>query len=172
LIVCNPSCFWPSKKTLPFAIKTHFRNSSCIMQAGMYGGSACIMQVDVMETAMSNFIVWFDIPVLDLARAMKFYSIVMSVELTSMEIGHTRQANFPFAPGFSSGSLKESKEGKPTTEGTMVYLNGGEDLSVPLARVETAGGVVIKGKTPIGPNGFMAIFKDTEGNHVALHSRK
>ena len=54
----------------------------------------------------------------------------------------------------------------------MVYLNGGEDLSVPLARVEAAGGTIIKNKTPIGENGFMAIFKDTEGNHVALHSRK
>jgi len=54
----------------------------------------------------------------------------------------------------------------------MVYLNGGEDLSVPLARVEAAGGTIIKSKTRIGENGFMAIFKDTEGNHVALHSRK
>ena len=50
----------------------------------------------------------------------------------------------------------------------MVYLNGGEDLSAPLARVEAAGGTIIKNKTRIGENGFMAVFKDTEGNHVAL----
>lgn len=124
-----------------------------------------------MEAAMSNFVVWFNIPVLDLERAVKFYSTVMSVELTPMQIGHIRQANFPIAPGFSSGSLKQNKEGEPGAAGTMVYLNGGEDLSVPLARVEAAGGAVVKSKTPIGPNGFMAIFKDTEGNHVALHSR-
>ena len=121
---------------------------------------------------MNNFVVWFDIPVKNLDRAMKFYSKVMSVELKSVEIGPGKQANFPFVPGVASGSLKESKESEPSAAGTMVYLNGGEDLSVPLARVEAAGGTIVKHKTRIGENGFMAIFKDTEGNHVALHSRK
>lgn len=121
---------------------------------------------------MNNFVVWFDIPVRNLDRAMKFYSTVMSVELKSMEIGPIKQANFPFVPGVASGSLKESKKNEPSVAGTMVYLNGGEDLSAPLARVEAAGGTIIKNKISIGENGFMAIFKDTEGNHVALHSRK
>lgn len=120
---------------------------------------------------MNNLIVWFDISVKDLDRAMKFYSTVMSVELNSMQIGPGKQANFPFAPGVASGSLRESKENEPSATGTMVYLNGGNDLSVPLARVEAAGGTIIKNKTRIGDNGFMAVFKDTEGNHVALHSR-
>ena len=121
---------------------------------------------------MNNFVVWFDIPVKNLERAMKFYSKVMSVELKSIEAGPNKQANFPFAPSVASGSLKENKDGAPNPAGTMVYLNGGEDLSVPLARVEAAGGTIVKNKTPIGANGFMAVFKDTEGNHVALHSRK
>ena len=121
---------------------------------------------------MNNFVVWFDIPVKNLDRAMKFYSTVMSVELKPMEIGPNKQASFPFAPSVASGSLKETKGSEPSAAGTMVYLNGGEDLSVPLARVEAAGGTIVKNKTRIGENGFMAIFKDTEGNHVALHSRK
>ena len=121
---------------------------------------------------MNNFVVWFEIPVSNLDRAMKFYSKVMSVELKSMEIGPSKQANFPFVPGVASGSLKESKESEPSAAGTMIYLNGGEDLSVPLARVEAAGGKIIKKKISIGEHGFMAIFKDTEGNHIALHSRK
>lgn len=121
---------------------------------------------------MNNFVVWFDIPVKNLERAMEFYSTVMSVELKSIEIGSSKQANFPFVPGVASGSLKESKENAPSAAGTMVYLNGGEDLSEPLARVEAAGGTIVKNKTRIGENGFMAIFKDTDGNHVALHSRK
>ena len=52
------------------------------------------------------------------------------------------------------------------------YLNGGDDLDVPLSRVEAAGGQVILPKTSIGPNGFMARFIDTEGNRVAFHSMK
>ena len=59
---------------------------------------------------------------------------------------------------------------KPSAEGALVYLNGGEDLAVPLSRVEQAGGKVLMPKTSIGENGFMAIFTDTEGNRVAFHS--
>lgn len=121
---------------------------------------------------MNNFVVWFEIPVSNLDRAMKFYSKVMSVELQSMGMGTNKQATFPFVPGVASGSLKENKESEPSAAGTMIYLNGGEDLSAPLARVEAAGGKIIKKKTSIGEHGFMAIFKDTEGNHIALHSQK
>jgi hypothetical protein len=59
---------------------------------------------------------------------------------------------------------------KPNAEGTLVYLNGGDDLNIPLNRVETAGGKVLMPKTSIGENGNMAIFMDTEGNRVAFHS--
>jgi len=50
-------------------------------------------------------------------------------------------------------------------------LNGGDDLSTPLARVEAAGGQVEMPKTKISDEvGFMAIIRDTEGNRVAFHS--
>jgi uncharacterized protein len=54
----------------------------------------------------------------------------------------------------------------------LVYLNGGEDLSVALLKVEKAGDKIILPKTAIGPNGFMAHFEDTEGNKTGLHSIK
>jgi len=54
--------------------------------------------------------------------------------------------------------------------GSMVYLNGGDDLSVPLSRVEAAGGKVLLDKMSIGEYGFIAYFLDSEGNKVALHS--
>ena len=44
--------------------------------------------------------------------------------------------------------------------------------AVPLAQVEKAGGKIVMPKTSTGGNGFMALFKDTEGNRVALHSMK
>ncbi len=120
---------------------------------------------------MRNFAVWFDIPVSDLDRSIRFYAKVMATDLAVVEDGPSRQANFPFGPGIASGSLRENKEHKPGTTGTMIYLDGGDDLSEPLARVEAAGGTVIKGKTAIGTNGFMAIFRDCDGNAVALNSR-
>jgi len=51
-------------------------------------------------------------------------------------------------------------------------LNGGEDLSTPLSKVESAGGKILLPKTAIGQNGFMAHILDTEGNKIALHSMK
>jgi predicted enzyme related to lactoylglutathione lyase len=45
------------------------------------------------------------------------------------------------------------------------------DHSVPLGRVESAGGKVILPKTVIGENrDFIALFIDTEGNKVGFHS--
>ena len=120
---------------------------------------------------MKNFVVWFDIAVKDLDRAMKFYSKVFEAEISEMEGAPKRYAMFPFAPGVASGGLVEDKE-MVADKGALLYLNGGEDLSVPLKRVEEAGGKVLQEKTSIGGNGFMAIFADTEGNRIALHSVK
>ena len=58
----------------------------------------------------------------------------------------------------------------PSQKGILVYLNGGEDLSIPLAKVKKAGGKILVPKTSISPNGFMAQFEDTEGNKLAFHS--
>ena len=56
--------------------------------------------------------------------------------------------------------------------GSLVYLNGNDDLSVMLGRVESAGGKILRGKTQISPDiGYMAVFEDSEGNRIALHSQ-
>ena len=61
----------------------------------------------------------------------------------------------------------------PAQQGTLAYLNGGSDLNVVLNRVEKAGGKVLLPKTLISPeHGYFARFVDTEGNLLALHSRK
>jgi len=67
----------------------------------------------------------------------------------------------------------QGEGGVPSQNGTMVYLNGGDDLAPLLARVAQAGGQVVVPKTEIGSDfGFFAHFVDTEGNKVGLHSMK
>ncbi len=52
-------------------------------------------------------------------------------------------------------------------------FSGGADLSEPLSRVEGAGGKVLVPKTNIGEGmGYYALFIDSEGNRVGLHSMK
>lgn len=118
---------------------------------------------------MENLVVWFDIPVQKIDRACEFYADVMGVEMQPMDNGPVKMAFFPFQPGTASGALVES-EARPNADGTVVYLNGGDDLADKLARVEAAGGKIISGKTSIGEHGHVAYFMDTEGNRVALHS--
>lgn len=82
----------------------------------------------------------------------------------------TQLGFFPYANGGVGGCIACGEGYKPTTEGSLVYLNGGADLSIPLARVTEAGGEILMPKTNIGENGFIAMFKDSEGNRVAFHS--
>ncbi len=119
---------------------------------------------------MSNAINWFELPATNFQRASKFYSDVLGSELQPMEMDGMQMAFFPHADGGVGGCVTYGNGNKPNAEGSLVYLNGGEDLATPLARVEQAGGSVIMPKTAIGENGFMAMFLDSEGNRVAFHS--
>lgn len=119
---------------------------------------------------MENTIVWFELPVLDLDRAVKFYSEVMKVEFHLVEDEKSKMAFFPFELESASGALVLSDGYIPSNSGAVIYLNGGADLSDPLGRVEAAGGKVTLPKMSIGENGYIAHFEDTEGNRVGLHS--
>lgn len=121
---------------------------------------------------VKNVAVWFEIPVKDIERAIKFYNKVFQVELQKMEMEGMKMAFFAHTQEGVSGCLVEDKDNSPSEKGTLVYLNGGEDLAPTLARVEPAGGKILSPKTSIGPYGFMATFRDSEGNRMALHSMK
>jgi len=50
-------------------------------------------------------------------------------------------------------------------------LNGNPDVQIILDRIEAAGGQILVPKTEISPEyGHMAVFLDSEGNRIALHS--
>ena len=119
---------------------------------------------------MSNAINWFEIPATNFERAVKFYSAVLDAELQNHEMGDTRLGFFPAEDRGVGGCVACGEGYVPSDKGSTVYLNGGDDLSVPLSRVEKAGGTVIMPKTGIGENGFIGMFSDTEGNRVAFHS--
>ncbi|HMQ48268.1 MAG TPA: VOC family protein [Saprospiraceae bacterium] len=119
---------------------------------------------------MSNAINWFELPAENFDRAVKFYGQVLATELQPMDFPEMKMAFFPTQNNGIGGCVTHGNGNKPQAEGTLVYLNGGEDLGVPLSRVEMAGGKILMPKTGIGENGFMAIFLDTEGNRVAFHS--
>lgn len=117
---------------------------------------------------------WFEIPVHDMKRAMSFYSDVFQVELEEQAFTELKMAFFPMGDGTmgAGGSLVEAGDYyTPSHEGVLVYFSC-EDLKIELSRVEKAGGKVLQARTQISPEyGYMALFEDTEGNRVALHSQ-
>lgn len=123
---------------------------------------------------MKNAINWFEIPVKNIGKAKKFYETILDTNMQVMEAMGMKTAFFPadLENGSIGGCLMEGQGYEPSPTGSLVYLNGGNDLSVPLSKVEGAGGKILLPKTAIGPNGFMAHFTDTEGNKVGLHSMK
>jgi len=122
---------------------------------------------------MANAINWFEIPVSDIDRATKFYSSILVGELQYMEMMGIKMAFLPMDGQGVGGALCQGEGYEPTAGGAKIYLNGGDDLSVALSRVEKAGGKVVMPKTKINDEiGYMAFFVDTEGNNLAFHSPK
>ncbi|WP_282136268.1 VOC family protein [Seonamhaeicola maritimus] len=123
---------------------------------------------------MKHVINWFEIPVTNYERAKEFYSTIMDSEITDYHMPEQNMKYGMFTHDRDNngvgGGLVEAEGQIPTSDGPTLYLNGGDDLSLPLGKVETAGGKIIMPKTDIGENGFMAQFIDTEGNRIALHS--
>jgi len=113
---------------------------------------------------------WFEIPVADMERAIKFYSTVLGAELRKDEPGPgVKMAVLPSEDGVG-GALVQGEGYVPSAQGTLVYLNGGDDCGAILSRVQSAGGTLLQPKTSLGRHGFFGAFLDTEGNKVAVHS--
>lgn len=114
---------------------------------------------------------WFEVAVTDFERAKKFYETILDIKMETQGMEGYQMAMFPMNDGKPTGCLSKGEGCVPSTDGTLIYLNGNPDLATILGRVEKAGGKIIVPKTPITPEyGFFAHFLDTEGNKIGLHS--
>lgn len=125
---------------------------------------------------MANAVNWFEIPAADFGRAVAFYSKVLNCDMQSFEQAMpdgTKMSFFPHDQATSvGGAIAYGPMWKPSADGSVVYLNGGDDLGVPLSKVEAAGGKVLMPKTKVSDEvGYIGMFIDSEGNRVAFHSR-
>lgn len=115
---------------------------------------------------------WFEIPVTDMGRARAFYAAVFQVELSDLGMEGMEMVAFPWIENGpqSAGALVKSENMKPSMDGVKIYFTA-ENLEESLARVEEAGGKTLMPRTSIGEHGWIAMFEDTEGNAINLHSR-
>jgi len=124
--------------------------------------------------SFKNAISWFEIPATDLDRAQKFYETIFGVNLIVMDFPSMKMRMFPLEDMMGVGGAVVDSGGfhKPSaTDGPLIYLNANPDVQLVLDKIEAAGGTVMVPKTEISPEyGHMAVFTDTEGNRIALHS--
>lgn len=116
---------------------------------------------------MPNAIVHFEIPADDVERAKRFYT-----KAFGWKISDPWKMNYFFVEtrkkgedGINGGLMKRKMPEQPF----MNYL-AVNSIDAFCKKVEKAGGVIVLPKTEIGPNmGWIAAFKDTEGNMMGFH---
>lgn len=135
---------------------------------------------------MHHPVIFFEIPVTDLERAMRFYAAVFTCAFTREIIDGNEMALFrpverdattdteslatsPAASGMA-GALAKGESYIPSKDGVVIYF-ATRDIAVTMQRVRDHGGSVLY---PITDNGlgFVAEFADCEGNRIAVFEQR
>ena len=132
----------------------------------------------------TNPVVWFEIYVNDMQRAITFYESVFMFKMKPMPASECpggepmEMTMFPGAEGEdcgttpgASGALVKTESRQPGTTGSLLYFSC-DDCAVEAKRAAQAGGNIALEKTSLGEYGYMSIIRDTEGNDIGLHSLK
>jgi len=119
-----------------------------------------------------NPVGYFEIPVSDMERAVKFYNAVFGFDFSIEIIDNLEMALFPFVEENHgiTGALAKGEVYKPSREGAVVYFNT-EKIELILEKVNENGGKTLYPKTSVGVYGFVAEFEDSEGNRIALSEK-
>ena len=120
---------------------------------------------------MNSYLSIFEIPATDYPRAVSFYEKLMEFKIETIDMQGTTMGLFPSEGQSVIGVIVKGEGYEPTTSGVVVYLNAGENLQPMLDRAVANGGQVILPKTHIDEeSGYFAMFLDSEGNRIGLHS--
>ena len=122
-----------------------------------------------------NAVSWFEIPVADMDRAVKFYSTVLDIKMEINQMGPLLMAWFPSEhgkPGANGSLVKHEEAYVPSNHGALLYFSC-EEVQTCLDRVESVGGTVLVNKKLIAEDvGYMGLALDSEGNRIAFHSNQ
>ncbi len=133
---------------------------------------------------MKGLVSWFEIPAVDLERAVSFYQKMLNAEIEVVDLMGVKYGILPRVGEVTGAIVK--REGLQPGKGVSLYFYV-TDINTTLERIDAAGGKVILGKTLLtlenadgtlvvsktlidNQMGYFAQFYDTEGNLMALHS--
>ena len=121
-------------------------------------------------------VIFFEIPVDDLARAKGFYVSTFGWKVNEIPSMHYTQLGtveadrmgvrgIPKEVGAINGGMIERD--RELAQNPIIYISV-KDIDKAAADIQKHGGKILKPKAPVGNFGFAAYFKDTEGNTVGL----
>lgn len=125
-----------------------------------------------MTAQTSGKVTHFEIPVDDLARAQAFYRDAFGwrfvtppgMDYTLVTTTATDERGAPAEPGAINGGMLPRLEPVLSPVITVTV----DDIDTALETIERLGGAPVQGRTPVGPIGFAAYAKDSEGNVIGL----
>lgn len=122
-------------------------------------------------SALANPVFHFEIPVVDMDRAVRFYERVFAFQFERKTVDGYDMAFFPRAEGApgASGALAKGDVYRPTHDGIIIYFDVA-DIDAVLQRAEAEGARVLYPKKDIGEAGYVAEIEDSEGNRIAINS--
>ncbi len=107
-------------------------------------------------------VVHFELGAVDPLRAAEFYRAAFGWKINQMEGGQEYwlvSTGDPQQPGIDGGILRH-KDGAPRTINSVAV----DSIEDAVARINAAGGELVVPKMVIPSVGYLAYFKDTEGN--------
>ncbi|MEP0272967.1 MAG: VOC family protein [Ekhidna sp.] len=120
---------------------------------------------------MKSFISIFEIPATEISRAVNFYQAILDIDIEKMKMPGMEMGILPYEGQMVTGVIVKGEGYQPSANGVTIYLNGGDNLQIILDKIEKNGGKIIVPKTPhADESGYFAMFLDSEGNRMGLHS--
>ena len=118
--------------------------------------------------AKHNRIVWCDIPVANLERALGFYRAVLGVRVHHEKFEGMEMGVIDHDAG-NGGCLVVDPQ-NVSKGGALIYLNANGRIREATDQAAKHGGQVVEPVVAIGPHGYRSVVIDSEGNRIALHS--
>ena len=119
-------------------------------------------------------LVWAEIAVADMDRAINFYQTHFAISLKRENMNDMEMAIFEKSSQEGAGvALIKHEMMTPSMTGSTVYLHLSEMLSSLLAKLEHAGVKILMPAFAIneGECGYCALFADSEGNKIGLWAK-
>jgi len=114
---------------------------------------------------MSNRVIHFEIPIDDPGRASAFYETALGWKVAKWgPIDYWTMTNLGEPGQGAEGALTPRTE---APEGVLIYM-GVDSIDAAMRKVEDAGGELVTEKLPVPGMGWLARFRDSEGNLIGL----